>query len=70
MKVRLLRIGAMDYEPLPEVKAFTLDSKLAEELGVDNLNSCHKSKSTGIGEKIDRLKEKSGLTITLLKILD
>jgi hypothetical protein len=30
-----LRIGALDYEPLPEVKKHTLDERLKEEMGQD-----------------------------------
>ena len=30
LKDRLLRIGSMDYEPLPAVKKYTLDAKVKE----------------------------------------
>lgn len=33
MKKKLLRIGSMDYEPLPKVKQHTLDERLREAMG-------------------------------------
>jgi hypothetical protein len=57
----------MDYEPLPEVKQYTLDQKVFDEIGAFDSNK-HK-KANEMGERIDRLKEKEGLLITLLKIV-
>lgn len=33
IKEKILRIGAIDYEPLQDVKKHTLDERLKEELG-------------------------------------
>ncbi len=32
LKEKLLRIGSMDYEPLPAVKRYTLDAKVKDEM--------------------------------------
>jgi hypothetical protein len=32
LKEKLLRIGSMDYDPLPAVKRYTLDAKVNEEM--------------------------------------
>mmetsp|Transcript_41436 Transcript_41436/g.39877 ORF Transcript_41436/g.39877 Transcript_41436/m.39877 type:complete len:135 (+) Transcript_41436:157-561(+) len=64
MKEKLLRIGALDYEPLPQVKQYTLDERVKEIRGVEG-----RRKNNPTGDRIDRLKEKQGLIITILKLI-
>ena len=33
MKQKLLRVGSMDYEPLPYIKQYILDEKIKEMMG-------------------------------------
>lgn len=68
MKQKLLRIGSMDYEPLPQVKKHTLDERLKEEMG--NGNDKRHGKESSSAEKANIFQEKIHLTQTIAKIIE
>ena len=59
LKEKLLRIGSMDYEPLPAVKQYTLDAKLKDLMDLPDHNAQKKAQpgsSTDLENKLDTIK--------------
>jgi hypothetical protein len=59
LKEKLLRIGSMDYEPLPAVKQYTLDAKLKDLMDLPDHNAqknAQPGSSTDLENKLDTIK--------------
>jgi hypothetical protein len=59
LKEKLLRIGSMDYEPLPAVKQYTLDAKLKDLMDLPDHNAqknAQPGSSNDLENKLDTIK--------------
>eukprot|EP00347_Sterkiella_histriomuscorum_P002715 403367086 len=67
LRDKLLRVGSMDYEPLPLVKKYILDEKIREEMGDEERNP--NRKTTNLQEKQQYVKEKLQQITTITRII-
>jgi len=58
LKDRLLRIGSMDYEPLPAVKKYTLDAKVKDFMDGPVTERPKEGSQQDLQNKLDFIKQR------------